>query len=83
MYLSLSAYEVKEDAHNKIGEFFAGVKMKKNTKFYVAFLIFRRTIFVIILVCLASISSKLMISILGLYKLENYLNIVGFVSILL
>ena len=60
-YLSLSSYEVKEDSHNKIGEFFLEVSMKKKAKLYIAFLIIRRTIFVMILVALSSTSSKLMI----------------------
>ena len=66
MYLSLSSYEVKVEEHNKIGEFFSGVKMKTKAKLYVTFLIFRRTIFVILLISLASISSKIMIFISGL-----------------
>ena len=64
MYLSLSSYEVKEGEHNKIGELFSGVRMKKKAKLYVALLIIRRTIFVIILICLASIPSRSMIGIL-------------------
>ena len=64
VYLSLSSYEAKDKEHNKIGEFFTGVKMQKKTKFYSSLLIFRRTIFVIFLIGLASISSKTLISIL-------------------
>ena len=65
MYLSLSSYEVKADEHNKIGEFFSGVKMKRKAKLYVSLLIARRTIFVILLIGLSSISSNSMIFILG------------------
>ena len=65
MYLSISSYEVKEGEHNKIGEFYSGVRMKIKAKLYVTFLIIRRTLFVIILICLASIPSKSMIWILG------------------
>ena len=64
MYLSLSSYEVKEGEHNKIGEFYSGVRMKTKAKLYVTFLIIRRTLFVLILICLASIPSKSMICIL-------------------
>ena len=66
MYLSLSLYEVKEGEHNKIGEFYSGVRMKIKAKLYVTFLIIRRTIFVILLISLASISSKIMVFILEL-----------------
>ena len=65
MYLSLSSYEVKEGQHNKIGEFYSGVRMKIKAKLYVTFLIIRRTLFVIVLICLASFPSKSMIWILG------------------
>ena len=61
VYLSLSSYEVKEEEHNKIGEFYSGVRMNTKAKLYVTFLIIRRTLFVIILICLASIPSKSMI----------------------
>ena len=62
MYLSLSSYEVKENEHNRIGEFFAGVKMQKKAKLYSSLLIARRTIFVIFLISLASVSSKTLIA---------------------
>ena len=64
-YLSLSSYEVSETEHNKIGELFSGVKMKKKAKFYVSLLVIRRTIFVFLLICLVSFSSRLVIWILG------------------
>ena len=64
--LSLSSYETSDENHNKIGEFFIGVKMeKKKYKLFVFALILRKSLFAILLVSLTSISSKILILILG------------------
>ena len=65
LHLSLSSYETSEEEHNKIGEFFIGIKMEKRYKFFVTALVLRRILFAILLISLMSISSKLLIIILG------------------
>ena len=63
-YLSLSSYQVVEGQHSKIGELFAGVKMDKIRKLYVWVMLLRRAIFVILLISLMSIPSRILIWIL-------------------
>ena len=71
MHLSLSQYTTSEDEHNKIGEFFAGIKMNKKSKLFIYLLVLRRSIFVTLLVILASISSKILIGIFGMIIFNN------------
>ena len=63
-YLSLSSYQVEEGQHNKLGELFAGIKMDKIRKFYVWVMLLRRAVFVILLISLMSIPSRILIWIL-------------------
>ena len=46
LYLSLSSYETSDEEHNKIGEFFIGIKMEKGYKIFIFALILRRTLLV-------------------------------------
>ena len=69
IYLSMSAYTVNEGKHNKLGEFFNGLKMHRKFKFYMCMLILRRTIFVVLLVTWISLSSRLLIGLLVLLQL--------------
>ena len=70
LFLSLSSYETSDEKHNKIGEFFIGIKMEKKYKFFSTSLILRRTLFVILLINLMSIPSRILIIILGKYLLK-------------
>ena len=70
LFLSLSSYETSDEKHNKIGEFFIGIKMEKKYKFFSTSLILRRTLFVILLINLMSIPSRILIIILGSYFLK-------------
>ena len=45
IFLSLSSYFVYEELHNKIGEFFVGIKMDRKYKFYAALMLIRRLLF--------------------------------------
>ena len=63
-YLSLSSYEVIEGQHNKIGELFSGLKMQKTKKLYVPLMLFRRSIFVVLLISLITIPSQILIGLL-------------------
>ena len=68
IYLSLSKYRIIDGKHNKLGEFFVGLRNSKNAHMYTTVppnpgVLFRRTIFVILLLSLKG-SSKLLIGIL-------------------
>ena len=65
--LSLFSYEAKEDGHNKIGELFSGVKMQRKMKMFVAILLQRKLVF-ILLAILVSISSRMLIGILSIFQ---------------
>ena len=67
--LSMSAYTVNEGKHNKLGEFFKGLKSPRKFKFYTWMLILRRTIFAVLLVTWISLSSRLLIGLLVLLQL--------------
>ena len=69
IYLSMSAYTVNEGKHNKLGEFFNGLKILRKFKFYTCMLILRRTIFIVLLVTWISLASRLLIGLLVLLQL--------------
>ena len=66
--LTFSAYESIEGGHNKIGEFFNGVKMEKKSKLYVVVLLIRRFVYVFLLISLVSIQSWILISVLSILQ---------------
>ena len=66
--LSLSSYKTNEDGHNKIEELFSGVKMQRKMKMFVAILLLRMLVFVLLLVTLVSISSRMLIGILSILQ---------------
>ena len=67
--LSISSYTVDEDKHNKLGEYFSGLKLDIKFKFYIFILIVRRTVFVISLVTWVLVASRLLIGILAILQL--------------
>ena len=67
--LALSSYIVNEEIHNKIGEFFTGLKMLKKAKIYLPILLLRRAFFVAMLIIFVSPPSWVIISILWLLQL--------------
>ena len=68
-YLSFSAYKLHENSHNKLEEFFRGLKSGRKSKIYTTFLLSRRFIFIKLLLILTSISSKILIWILVFIQL--------------
>ena len=64
LYLSLSSYETKEDVHNKLGEFFDGVKMQRKHKLSTSMLLIRRIILVLALITSVSASPTVIIGFL-------------------
>ena len=63
-YLALSSYRLNENEHNKLEEVFRGMKLEKKHKFYVSVLLFRRLIFVVLIVTLTSLLSRILAVIL-------------------
>ena len=63
-YLIFSSYRLNENQHNKLGEFFSGLKGDKKQRFYVTFLLLRRFAFILLIICLSSITSRAIIGIL-------------------
>ena len=67
-FLSFSSYELSKDKHNKIGEFFCGIKMQKKNKLFITVLLMRRAIFVALLITVISTQSWILIEILSLIQ---------------
>ena len=63
-YLTFSSYRLNENQHNKLGEFFSGLKGDKKSRFYVTLLLMRRVTFILLIICLSSITSRAIIGIL-------------------
>ena len=60
-YLSVSSYKLDENKHNKLGEFFLGIKQQKRFKIYTTIFLFRRGFFVVYLLALQTVKSKIVI----------------------
>ena len=67
--LSLSSYEVIEETHNKLGEFYWGIKMQKKNKIHIPLMLSRRMIFISSLICLTSVNSQILIGVLSFLQL--------------
>ena len=63
-YLTFSSYRLNENQHNKLGEFFSGLKGDKKSRFYVTLLLLRRFAFILLIILLSSIPSRAIIGIL-------------------
>ena len=63
-YLIFSSYRVIEDNHNKLEEFFRGLRQNKIHRIYAIMLLSRRLVFIILLITLTSIYSRTLIAIL-------------------
>ena len=74
IYLSLSAYFVYEEFHNKIGEFFVGIQMDRKYKFYAALMLIRKLLFAVVWVFWMHMNSLTIILILrdALFKISSY-----------
>ena len=69
-FFSISSYIAIEEQHNKLNEFFSGLKINKRHRFFVAVLLIRRSFFVIFLFACYSVSSKVVIGVLSLFQLS-------------
>ena len=68
-YLSASLYTVDESKHNKLGEFFNGLKMQRRFKLHAFILMLRRIVFVTLLLTCNSVASRLLIGVLAFLQL--------------
>ena len=64
VYLIISSYRLYEDTHNKLEEVFRGLKQNKKHRLYIIILLSRRLVFIILLITLTSVSSRVLIIIL-------------------
>ena len=62
--LIFSSYKLVEEEHNKLGEFFSGLRNSKIWYLYIGLLLLRRYIFLVLLITLSTISSQLLIGLL-------------------
>ena len=67
--IAFSSYQVDENEHNKLEEIVKGIKTDKKFKIYSPILLFRRAVFVVILITFTFASSKLIIGILSFLQL--------------
>ena len=68
IYLTFSSYKLEENEHNKLGDFFIGLKSQKKFKFYITLLLVRRLLFVTFLICLVTVNSKVLIGTLSFFQ---------------
>ena len=68
-YLTLSSYRPIEKEHNKVEEFFRGIKLSIKHRSYVTVLIIRRITFIVLLVVCTSISSIVLIIIMVIIQI--------------
>ena len=69
VYLSLSSYRVIEDHHNKLGEFFEGIKVERRFKFFACIMLLRKLFYILLIITLMTINSKILIGILTVLQL--------------
>ena len=80
VYLSLSSYQLSEKEHNKLEEFFNGLKSNKKHRIYISILTTRRFIFVVVLSTFMFASSRVVIGILTAVQVPYFLYIAFFRS---
>ena len=80
VYLSLSTYQISEKEHNKLEEFFNGLKTSKKHRIYISILTTRRFIFVVVLSTFMFASSRVMIGVLTAVQVPYFLYIAFFRS---
>ena len=68
VYLSLSSYQLNEDRHNKLGEFFEELKIQKKFRFYSASILLRKLLFIVLLVNWVSLDSQILIGLLTFFQ---------------
>ena len=64
VYLACSNYKIIENDHNKLSEFFTGIKNSKSYMYYPSIKLIRKMLFIVILLVSLDLSSKIVILIL-------------------
>ena len=72
MYLAFSSYKSNASDHNKLEEFFRGLKHDKKYKLYVVVLLLRRITFITLLITWVAVSSRVLIIILALIQVVYF-----------
>ena len=68
LYLTLSSYKINKNEHNKLEEFFRGLKLDKKHKIYTTVLLTRRLIFVVLLITWVFILSRILVILLSIIQ---------------
>ena len=71
--LALSSYQIDENHHNKLEEFFVGIKSENKFQLYVAFMLLRVTVYVAALITLSIYSSRIVIGMLSLLQVGYWI----------
>ena len=72
LYLIFSSYRLNESEHNKLEEFFRGIKQDKKHRFYVILLLLRRLILIALLITWTLISSRVLTSVLTVIQVAYF-----------
>ena len=73
---ALSKYKANEGEHNKMNEFFNGLKSDKKYRFYVVVLMSRRLVFILLLFVCTPVSSKIVIYILSILQIAYFIYLI-------
>ena len=68
-FLALKTLNRNENGHSSLNEFFNGVKLMKKFKIYTTALLLRRMIFILLLITLLSVPSKILIALLAIIQI--------------
>ena len=78
LYLVLSSYKLSENKHNKLEEFFRGLKQERKHRLYVAILLWRRLVFVILIITWVLLMSRILAAILTIIQVA-YIVLLSFI----
>ena len=67
-YLIFTNYQLSDQEHNKLGEFFCSLRDSKKSRFYITMLLVRRLIFVSILISLTMLPSRQIIGVMMFFQ---------------
>ena len=69
MYLTCSSYKIVENQHNKLEEFLIGLKFNKKDRLFSSALLFRRVLYISILLVFDATSPNVLVILLSIYQL--------------
>ena len=68
MYLTCSSYKIVENQHNKLEEFLIGLKINKKDRLFSSALLFRRVLYISILLVFDATSPNVIVILLSIYQ---------------